>query len=165
MSLLRRVGRRFLAGDILSSEASPHAVGRLFTGIVSHLAAPSEASPLPPLQALIGILSASSEPPLPSPLEGVRSPSPLPLPRATKQPFIGNFSPFKSYPLQVIRESLPLVGHSFTQHDLRSQHDISYEHRTCNVLFVFCRRPIISHLAATPSDLATGGHGRGLHLQ
>lgn len=83
MSLLRRVGRRFLTGDILSSEASPHAVGRLFT-----------------------------EPPLPSPLEGVRSPSPLPLPRATKQPFIGNFSPFKSYPLQVIRESLPLVGHS-----------------------------------------------------
>lgn len=112
MSLLRRVGRRFLAGDILSSEASPHAVGRLFTVIVSHLAAPSEASPLPPLQALIGILSASSEPPLPSPLEGVRSPSPLPLPRATKQPFIGIFSPFKSYPLQVIRESLPLVGHS-----------------------------------------------------
>ncbi|BAF07822.1 uncharacterized protein [Oryza sativa Japonica Group] len=82
MSLLRRVGRRFLAGDILSSEASPHAVGRLFT-----------------------------EPPLPSPLEGVRSPSPLPLPRATKQPFIGIFSPFKSYPLQVIRESLPLAHH------------------------------------------------------
>uniref|UniRef100_A0A0D3F0S2 Uncharacterized protein n=1 Tax=Oryza barthii TaxID=65489 RepID=A0A0D3F0S2_9ORYZ len=77
MSLLRRVGRRFLAGDILSSEASPHAVGRLFT-----------------------------EPPLPSPLEGVRSPSPLPLPRAIKQPFIGNFSPFKSYPLQAHHQSL-----------------------------------------------------------
>uniref|UniRef100_A0A0E0JVL7 Uncharacterized protein n=1 Tax=Oryza punctata TaxID=4537 RepID=A0A0E0JVL7_ORYPU len=63
---------------------------------------PSEASPLPPPQAFIGILSASSEPP---------PPSPLPLLQAIKQPFMGNISPFKSSPLQVLRESLPLVHH------------------------------------------------------